>query len=187
MNINNEKMKKVFSDYADIYGKLCESSRNDYIKKLAPGSSLPKAGILYGDDAAATFSAKCTELRQQGNAIIDDEMNAINDKLTAAPTAEAVNACTLLSLRKSKDAEEYRALLKKYGDNVQTGDTIRAIAKQNNVLSLPDDPIKEKAEALESLRGTIYRDITPRNAAQGNTSPGHIAVFNMIIDEAIPE
>ena len=187
MDTNNAKLKQIFNSWKKDFENISEQSRDDYIKRLAPGSVLPKSGIIYGDEYAAAFSGKCTEYRQQASAIIDNELAKLNGKLTAAPTADAVNACTLLSLRKSTDPDDYTKLLDAYGDNVQAGETIRAIAKENGVHGLPADPIKEQAETLESLRGTIYSRITPYSAQQGSASQGHIATYEMMIDRAIPE
>ena len=187
MNTNNAKLKAIYKEYADTFNRASENSRAAYIAKLAPGSTLPPTGKLYGDDARNEFSAKCSDLAHQAADIIDDELKGLNEQLTKEPTPEAVNACTLLSLRKSTDAAEYRRLMDKYADNVQTCDTIRKLAKDNGILDLPYNPITERAERLEDLKNHIFFTMNTRKAEDGNTSAGHAELFNAQIDELIPE
>lgn len=186
MNTSNTELKKIYKEYADAFTKASENSRAEYVAHLAPGSTLPPTGKLYGEDAKNEFSAKCKEYAARAAEIIDSELTKINTELTKEPTAEAVNACTLLSLRKSADRDEYMRLIEKYSDNVQTCDTIRKIAKDNGVISIPASPIRERAEDLEYLKTHLYHSMTAKKAEDGNTSPVHIQLFNAQIDKLLP-
>lgn len=186
MNTSNTELKKIYKEYADAFSKASENSRAEYIAHLAPGSTLPPTGKLYGEDARNEFNAKCTDLAHKASKIIDGELTKLNAELTKEPTPEAVNVCTLLSLRKSTDATEYMRLMEKYSDNVQTCDTIRKIAKDNGILSIPASPIRERAENLEYFKNHLYFKMTSKDAEDGNTSPVSIKLFNAQIDKLIP-
>lgn len=182
---NAEELKNVLTEYVRCYEIACENSRAAYIKGLAPGARLPKEGVIYGDDEKARFANSCTEYREKMCAFIDDEESKVKSALTAAPSTDAVNACTLLDLRASKDRAEYERLMEKYSNDPQTCDTIQAIAAKNGVHDLPENGSAAKLDALENLRRQIMRSITPKEAEEGKATTGYIALLSAVIDDAI--
>ena len=187
MNTNNTELKKIYKEYAEAFDKASENSRAAYIARLAPGSKPPPTGKLYGDDAKNEFSAKCNSLATRAADIINSELEKINKDLNKAPTAEAVNTCTLLIMRKSKDPAEYSRLLNVYRDNPQTCDTIRSIAEENGIVALPYNSTTERAAALDALKRQLYFSMTPKQAENGNATPDQVEKFFTNVDQLIPE
>lgn len=187
MSINSDKLKAIYKEFADTYNKACENSRKAYIEKLAPGSTLPKTGKLYSESDRNEFRAYCSNCAGKVAEIIDAEADRINKELVKEPTAEAVNACTLLSLRKSTDRDEYERFLKKYEDTPQVCSTIKSIAKDNGVIGLPNDKYSATADDLIYLKNKLMSKMTVVNAEQGSAEPMSVTTMQMSIDQLMPE
>ena len=183
----NKEIKDILQKWADDYNRTCKETRDEYIKTMTPGAVLPPEGTIYGAANKQAFAERCSEYRAQAYEVIDRARNAIETKLNKPATPEAVNTCKLLEMRKSKDPDEYTRLLKEYADTPEVCDTIRAIAKNNDVIGLPDYSTTGSMDALNDLEQSLAFKLTPMHAQQGHTGPGYLSFIGAEIDELLPE
>lgn len=187
MSTNNEALKAIFKNWADDYNQTCSESRDAYIKTLAPGATMPPAGTIYGAANKEAFSNRCTEYRAKAAEILNNEITKANAAISKEPTAEAVNMCQLLQMRKSTNPDEYNTLLEKYSDTPAVYETVRSIAHENGIKGIPAHPATMRKADLEEYRSRIYQRITPMYAKDGHTSDGYMAIFNDEIDSLFSE
>lgn len=183
------QLKAITKDYADDFKRISERSREERLKTLEPGAKIPASGVLYGDRAKADFKVKADGYRTRANEIIDRELKVLNDKMTAAPSTEAVNTIQLLKMRKNLTEADINPLMERYGDNIQVYDTLRDIAAQHDINSyrLEQNPLRAKAEKLTDLRTSINNNLRVERAERGYASDGFISFLNATIDDALPE
>ena len=180
----NQELKKIMRDFLDSYKSIGIQSRDNYIKTLAPGSPLPKEGIIYGEYGKELFSDKCREYRNKAHQIVDFHLNETKRKETEAPSTEAVNSITLLKLRDDVTEKDISDLLDRYGENPQAYRAINSVAREHKILSFGDHPISQSRENLETLSASIDKAISPGNE---HISDGFVSIFDMTIDSAFPE
>ena len=118
MSNTNKKLKEITTSYRNDYERICRDSREECLKEMKPGERIPKDGIIYGDEAKELFNAKAIEYRNNANALIDAELDAIRHKISEAPSTEALNSVSLMALRKNVTSENINDLISRYGDNV---------------------------------------------------------------------
>lgn len=188
MSINTE-LKAITTRYTDKYKNICERSREERIKSLQPGAALPAHGKLYGDEAREQFRKEADACRVQAASIIENELKALNDKMTAAPSIEAVNTIQLLKMRSNVTAADINSLMQRYGDNSQVYDTLIDIAGQHNLneYKFESNPLRVKANKLNDLRSSIEKNLRLERAERGYASEGFISFLNAAIDDALPE
>ena len=188
MSINTQ-LKAITKGYADDFKAISERSREERLKDLAPGSSIPASGKLYGDKAKNDFKVKADTYRARANEVIDKEPKSRNDKMTAAPSTEAVNTIQLLKMRNNLTEADINPLMKRYGDNTQVYDTLRDIAAQHGIhgYHLEENPLRVKANKLSDLKNSINNNLRVERAERGYASDGFISFLNATIDDALPE
>lgn len=188
MGIKDE-LKAITNRYADEYEAICESSREEHIKNLKVGAPTPAKGILYGDAAKAKFKKKADSYRVQATSIIGNELKRLNDKMTAAPSTEAVNTIQLLKMRSNVTQGDIDALMKRYGDNAQVYDTLRDIAAQHNIrdYAFESNPLREQVEKLNVLKSNLNNNLRIERAERGYASKGFVNFLNAFIDDAFPD
>lgn len=188
MGIKDE-LKAITNRYADDYKAICESSREERIKNLKVGDPMPAKGILYGDAARADFKKKADSYRVQATSIIGNELKRLNDKMTAAPSTEAVNTIQLLKMRSNVTQGDIDALMKRYGDNAQVYDTLIDIAGQHNIrdYKYESNPVRAKVEKLSNIKTSINNNLRIERAERGYASEGFVAFLNAAIDDALPD
>lgn len=188
MSIKDE-LKAITNEYAKNYKEICEASRDDYMKSLNPGSPTPARDVLYGDEARAKFGKKADSHRAKAIMIIGNELRSLNEKMSAAPSTEAVNALKVLKMRKTVKADEVESLMMRYGDNSLVHDTLCEIAAEHDIgkYAYADNPLRVKAEKLNDLRHSITNNLNLASAEKGHASDGFIAFLNATIDDALPD
>ena len=177
MTINektNKELKSIISQFKDSYRIACDSSRNEYIKTLSAGARVPKEGILYGDERRQEFESMCAGYRDKALALLNKVLSDLHDKMTEAPSTDAVNSITLLGLRKHISQSEIENLLERYGDNPQAWNTIVSIARDHDIHAFNDHPIKRQIEAVDGLARTMERTISAQSANGGHASDGFL-------------
>lgn len=181
-------LKDITSSYAKDYKDICERSREERIKSLEPGATLPKTGVLYGEDARQSFKVKADTHRAKANELINTELAKLNESMTAAPTTEAVNTLQLLKMRSNVTAADINNLMGRYGDNTQVYDTLLDIAAQHGIreYAYTRNPIRERAEKLNDLKSSINNNLRLERAERGYATDGFISFLNAAIDDALP-
>lgn len=189
MTINektNKELKSIISQFKDSYRIACDSSRNEYMKTLSAGARVPKEGILYGDERRQEFESMCAGYRDKALALLNKVLSDLHDKMTEAPSTDAVNSITLLGLRKNISQSEIENLLERYGDNPQAWNTIVSIARDHNLSYFGNHPIEGQISAINDLSRSLERVLSTRSAIDGHATDGFLSMVEMQIDEVFP-
>lgn len=189
MTINektNKELKSIISQFKDSYRIACDSSRNEYMKTLSAGARVPKEGILYGNERRQEFESMCAGYRDKALALLNKVLSDLHDKMTEAPSTDAVNSITLLGLRKNISQSEIENLLERYGDNPQAWNTIVSIARDHNISSFGDHPIEGQISDINDLSRSLERVLSTRSAIDGHATDGFLSMVEMQIDEVFP-
>lgn len=185
----NTELKAITKEYAKDFRIICEKSKEERIKSLQPGDPMPRAGVLYGDDARERFKARAAEHRTKALSIVDGELAKLNDKMTAAPSTDAVNTLTLLKMRSKITPEDLRPIMERYGDNNQVYDTLRDIAAQHNIrdYAFETNPLRAQAEKLNGLKSSLNNNLRIDRAEKGYANDGFMSFLDAVIDDALPD
>ena len=187
MSNTNKKLKEITSNYRNDFEKICILSREKRLKELKPGERIPEKGILYGDEAKDQFRTKAEQYRNKAIDLIDAEINVYRDKLTEAPSTEALNSVQLMALREKVTKDNIDDLIERYGDNPMVFDTIKDLAKQKGIISeseFIEHPLRLKIDAMENVRRDINRSFNIYDAERGFATEGFIALLDSEIDGA---
>lgn len=180
----NKELKKIMSDFNETYKAICAKSREDYIKSLGPGAMIPNNGpMIYTEDGKNYFTEECRKYKAKAHEILDTHVRDLKNKITEAPSTDAVNSITLLKLRDSITEKEISDLMERYGDNVQAYNAIKSIAYAHNIKSFGDHPLNARLENVEALTENIDKTIAPWNKY---ISDGYIGFLGMDIDSVFP-
>lgn len=182
----NKELKSIISQFKDSYQIACDSSRNAYMKTLPAGARVPKEGILYGDERRQEFESMCAGYRDKALALLNKVLSDLHDKMTEAPSTDAVNSITLLGLRENISQSEIENLLERYGDNPQAWNTIVSIARDHDIRAFSDHPIEGQISAINDLSRSLERVLSTRSASAGHATDGFLSMVEMQIDEVFP-
>ena len=148
------KILELQRAFIDAFNTAADISRNAAIKNLRPGEKAPAAGRVYGEDRRNAFAEKAAALRADGQKIIDDARADVLAEMSAAPTAEAVNSVNMLKLRDRVTGAEVSALINEYGQNYQTYQVIKDIAKKSEI-RLEEHPLDTALADLDRMARTV--------------------------------
>jgi hypothetical protein len=180
----NKELKKIMNDFNETYKRVCAQSRDEYIKSLGPGAMIPNDGPrIYTENGKNFFTEECRKYKAKAHEIIDAQINDLKNKITEAPSTEAVNSITLLKLRDSVTEKEISDLMERYGDNVQAYKALNSIAYAHDIKSFGDHPLCDRLDNVEALSASIDKTLVPWN---NHISDGFIGFFNMDIDSVFP-
>lgn len=182
----NRDLKSVLSSFRSSYKMACESSRVEYIKTLSPGARLPEAGKIYGNDAREEFKSLCRGYQQRVCEISEKYVDELKEEATTAPSTDAVNSITLLSLRNNISENEVRDLLDRYGDNVQAYKAIKSIAVEKGIRVFNDHPIDAEIADVEAMSKVLCREMSNACLANKVFSDGIISALEAQVDRAVP-
>ena len=182
----NRDLKTIISQYLDDYKAICNSSRNDYIKTLVPGSPVPPEGAIYTDEKKAEFRSLVEGYRTKAFSIIDKAYKDLKDKSTVAPSSDAVNSIALLNMRKDISEKDIEDLLDKYGNNVQAYSTINSIARDHGIKTFKDHRIKEDMDGVGEIESVMDKFINYERATSGRAGDGLRAIIEAKIDKVFP-
>ena len=188
MSKANAELKAIAKDYNDTFKFYSEADYNDKLLALKPGQPAPVKGKLSGV-RRERMEEKAAECRSKAADIINRELAAVNKKITAAPSTEAVNTISLLAMRDPKTIgpEVINTLLDEYGDNVQSYETIKDIAKQKGIVKDLDGinhPLREQQANIEALSRSLYKAFDINYTEAGHDSEGFTGLLNLSIDSA---
>ena len=185
----NRQLRQLLTDFANEHESICKQSRAAYIEKLGPGDSIPaESRTPITETGRAQVERLSMTKRQQMQEILAPVKAALRASLSAAPSAEAVNACQMLKLRNRGDVteKEIEALLSKYQDNPATYRTIRSIASSHGIYYLRDDPTETQLANVERVEKDLDRAFNGYTAAREGVSRGFGAFVGLDIDAAFP-
>lgn len=186
MSKTNSELKAIVKDYYNTFKFYSENDYNDKLLALKPGEPAPIKGKLSGA-RRERMEEKAAECRSKAADIINRELTAVNKKITAAPSTEAVNTITLLNMRDEKTItpELVNTLLDEYGDNVQSYEAIKDIAKRKGV-TVPDGvnhPLREQQANIEALNRSLYKSLNLlETEKEGRGGEGFEAFIEVTID-----
>lgn len=182
----NKELKTIISQFKDSYNMICDSSRAEYMKTLRPGAQIPREGTIYGEESKAEFDSMCSGYREKAREILDGVVSDLKVRLTDAPSAEAVNAISLLNMRKNVTREEVEDLLGRYGDNPQAWRTIASIASEHGVRGIGESATEEQYRDVLGVRNSLERTLYPSSAMAGHAESGYLSMLGAHIDQVFP-
>jgi len=189
MSKANAELKAITREYNRMFRTLSEDEYNEKLLALKPGENAPVKGKLSGA-RRERMEQKAAECRSKAADILNRELAAVNKKITAAPSTEAVNTISLLAMRDPKTIgpEVINTLLDEYGDNVQSYETIKDIAKQKGIVTDLDGinhPLREQQANIEALNKSLYKNLSLTHTEQSmdRSSEGFEAFLEMTIDQ----
>lgn len=189
MSKANSELKAIVKDYYNTFRFYSENDYNDKLLTLKPGQPAPVKGKLSGA-RRERMEEKAAECRSKAADIINRELTAVNKKITAAPSTEAVNTISLLAMRDPKTIgpEVINTLLDEYGDNVQSYEAIKDIAKQKGIVKDLDGvnhPLREQQANIEALNKSLYKNFSLTHTEQNEdrSGEGFEAFIEMTIDQ----
>ena len=180
------ELKDIIKQYKADYDYICEQSRQAYMSQAAAGSTIPAPGVIYGNNAKAEFSGKCSIYKQKADAILQRILLDLKREATEAPSTDAVNTITLFNMRKTITADDVQALLDRYGDNAQAYQAIAAIA-QGHDIPVQDHPVFVKIEDAEGLKSAIDKTLAYPSEYGEATSAGFVDFLGAHIDTALAD
>lgn len=176
----SESLKKILENSLTEYNRIADDDRREVLSRLAPGEKAPQAGILHTDKAKATYRGFAQLAKSQSLDLIDREIAKAGKAVAAAPSNEAINTLTALSIAKSKDLRDYEAIYAEYGSTVQVTRALNALAKENGVQFRADTSEYDRLDSLNNIKESLTRFYDSANAP----SAGFIAFMEMDIDAA---
>ena len=182
--MNKEKLKQLVGDFSNDFRKACDKSREEYMKTLAPGQTVPKAGQLYTKEARDAFANKCNGYRQQATSIFDEAAEKLDAEITKPPTNDEVNTVTMLKMRSSLSASEADSLLTSNRGNVQTYRAIKDIAAEHGHKGFRDHPVDQAAANLKDLQSNVMSYFSVQSAEKGHASGSFASIITSMIDGA---
>ena len=182
----NKELKSILSQFKDAYRMACDASHKAYVSSLPTGAQIPRDDVIYGENYKAEFDSMCAGFRKKAHEIMDERLSELREKATEAPSTEAVNSITLLSMRKDIPEKEFENLLVRYGDNAQAWKTIVSIANAHGIHSFTTPDIDDKIADVESLDKSLDKVLSLKNAIDGYANDGFLAMVGMDIDNVFP-
>lgn len=178
----SDSLKMILRITQSRYNELAEQSRLEALSNLAPGAAAPAKGKLHTETAKGLMSSFAKEQREKALELIDREMAKVNKAVAAAPSSEAINTLTALSLAKSKDIRDYNAIYSEYGGNAMVANALTTIARENNVDFYAHNPEHDRLESLENCRRTFESVLDPVSVVNGGMSAGRVAFIEMDVE-----
>ena len=176
----SETLKEILQKSLEEYNRLADQDRDQILRSLAPGQKAPATGKLYTDGAKKAYKDYTEKAKARAFEVIDTEIAKTNKAIAAAPSTEAINTLTALSIAKSKDPRDYEAVYAEYGRTVQVAKALNALAKENGVRFLVDTPELDRLESLQSIRSTFNSFLRDTNVPDN----GRVSFIGWDIDNA---
>ena len=181
----NYRLKNIIDQFGKDYETACAASLQAFVASSKGGDMLPMPGHIYGNDHKERFEAHCRDVENEAVSIVEEQEAVLSNKLTEAPTADAVNIVQMLALRDDLTEEEVNNLLAKYGDNVQTFKAIVSVAASKGLHNRWTCPQEEKLEDLRALAAAFHRTFTLQSAEVGHASTGFLEMLKLQVDSAL--
>lgn len=130
------------------------------------------------------YAEKCSKNLAEADALIEDALRRIRAKKTEAPTQDATNYLLLLEKKPAISENDITTALDAYGKNYAAYCTIKGIAEDHEILSIPDSDLDIAEDALtQDIQPGFYKIISPISYP----SAGLVAMFNTMTLSEIPD
>jgi len=187
----NAELKKIVNEFYDLYEDAARTTRTAIMANLPAGAAAPKESDIYGEAGRNSFAKEAAKLLARAEQLINARIKPIKEKLTAAPSVEAVNAVTMLSFNKDVSETDVDLLIEKYSDNYQTVKALKAVAIEkglNKYKSFYKDANILELEELERLKSSLANSFNI-NAAERHEGSHAMAkwLLETSIDSAIAD
>lgn len=187
----NAELKKIVNEFYTLYEDVARTTRTAAMANLPAGAPAPEESVIYGEAGRNTFAKEAAKLLARAEQLINAKVAPIKARVTAAPSEEAVNAVTMLSLNKDISETDVDLLLEKYADNYQTVKALKSVAAEKGLekyRSFTKEPDIIELEALEKLKASLAESLNIYSAEQhkGNHSMAKW-VLEMAIDRVIAD
>lgn len=186
MSNTNKELKALIDEFNQDFKISSEASRNEALRRLNGGEKAPASGRIYGEQNREEFKSRAREYAAKASALVQAEIDKLNDKMTEAPTDDAVRALTVVGMRDNVSREEFEALLNRYGNNYQSEKTIINLAAKNKIY-FDREPLEQKLDDLEGLGRSLRSTLTLSSAEEHADSAFFKALQSSAIDATIPE
>ena len=123
----------IRKEYSGDFHRTVEATRASALLGLKPNAPAPPEGKIIGDAERQAFEERAAKYRSKGYDVIDSTRAAIRAQMGKAPSADAVNAVSMLSHRTDLTKEDVDALVDAYGSNYLTYEAIRDVAAQHEI------------------------------------------------------
>ena len=186
MSSTNKELKALIDEFNQDFKISSEASRKEVLSNLKSGERAPESGRIYGGNNREEFNNRAGQYAARATALIQKEIDKVNDAMTEAPSDDAVRALTVVGMRDNVSREEFEALYNKYGDNYQSAKAIINLASKQQIY-FEHAPLEKRLEDLEGLGRSLRRSLTLRSAEDHSGLAGFTSIQLGVIDAVIPE
>ena len=151
INDHIERATQLEMDFCTAYESAADASYKHKKENLGAGETIPEGGRIFEPGERADFERVAADFHGMISGELDKAESYVNTAITAAPSQEAVNYITTLSMRSNVSESELRAALDKYGENFASYQAIKDVAERNKVY-LPSSPIEDAKDQIAQKR-----------------------------------
>ena len=181
----NTELKKIINDFKDDFTRTAESSKKEYLMTLPSGARIPNEMKIYNSEELSKFKERTAERKAKALSILDEHLTEVHEKMTAAPSPDAVATLSLLATRNNLTSGELDHLVKQYGDNYQSYRALQDIGAKNN-MRIPDHNLTRQESDLNDLRSSIEKVMTYEKISS-SSSLGVYAFIASTVDGVITD
>lgn len=183
----NKELKGIMAEFSKNYEELRKQSEEGYKNSLQPGQTFISQEGFYRDHERAVFQTIGSELRAKAGEILNKVSLDITAEEVKAPSTDAVNVINLINARGENVSEdEIDMLMTAYGhDCPMIYTALYEKAKSLGYRDFKPHPVKEAAEKVKELSGTLHRSFNTYDAERQNMTI-NAATFNQIVDAVFP-
>lgn len=161
----NTELKKIIKDFYSDYNRTAESTKKEYLMTLPIGAKIPDESRIYDAEELERFKERASQKRAKALSIVDEHLTDVREKMTEAPSTDAVSTITLLNSRQNITENEINHLVEAYGDNYQSYKAIQDIGTKNNI-RIPEHILTKQEESLNNLRHSVDSALTYETASR---------------------
>lgn len=153
----------------------------------------PKTGQIPAA-SAKSFEEACAGYRAEVSAALAPVYDELNKKMVEAPSQEATNCISLLSMRAPEtiSQDEITALLKAHSDSPQAYEAIKGVAVSKGVISKTAarymiSKTEDRLSQVKSMQEFMDHKLTKREAnTVHSASDGMVDLMCQLVDTAFP-
>lgn len=149
-----DKIVAILKDFKRMQDSIFEMNRAEYVQGLGPGATIP-AYIKLSPKNDELLNNEIFSTRHKFEDVINPLLKELYDDITTAPSAEAVNAITMLNMRSTVSPLEVEMMMEKYGSNDLAYSTIKDIAYHHDIKGYDDNKTVKQYEKLTDLLGKL--------------------------------
>lgn len=149
-----DKIVAILKDFKRMQDSIFEMNRAEFVQGLGPGATIPTY-IKLSPKNDELLNNEIISTRNKFQDVINPLLKELYDDITTAPSAEAVNAITMLNMRSTVSPLEVDMMMEKYGRNDLAYSTIKDIAYHHDIKGYKDNKTVKQYEKLTDLLGKL--------------------------------